>query len=69
MHYPKAVPQEEWPAAHRKLLGLDKELTGQRDALTAQRRKLPMVQAQWARAVLCLSSVVISRTPRLRTAR
>ena len=69
MHYLKAVSDDEWPAAHRKLPGREKELTRQQDAFTVERRKLPMVQVQSALAAPCLSSVVVSRPPRLWAAR
>jgi len=39
---PKAVSQDEWVAARKKLLVKEKELSRQRDELSAERRKLPM---------------------------
>jgi predicted dithiol-disulfide oxidoreductase (DUF899 family) len=44
MDYPSVVSQTEWLAARKALLASEKELTRQRDALGAQRRKLPMVK-------------------------
>jgi predicted dithiol-disulfide oxidoreductase (DUF899 family) len=44
MSLPEAVSREEWLAARRQLLAREKELTRQRDALNADRRRLPMVQ-------------------------
>jgi predicted dithiol-disulfide oxidoreductase (DUF899 family) len=41
---PKIVTQEEWEAARRDLLAKEKELTRARDALSAERRRLPMVE-------------------------
>ncbi len=35
---------EEWLAARKELLGQEKELTRRRDALNAERRRLPMVE-------------------------
>jgi predicted dithiol-disulfide oxidoreductase (DUF899 family) len=43
MNLPKTVSQAEWFAAHKKFLAREKEFTRQRDALAAERRKLPMV--------------------------
>jgi len=40
---PKVVSQGEWAAARKRLLAKEKEFTHQRDALSAERRKLPMV--------------------------
>jgi predicted dithiol-disulfide oxidoreductase (DUF899 family) len=41
---PEITSQEEWLAARRALLAREKELTRQRDALNADRRRLPMVE-------------------------
>jgi predicted dithiol-disulfide oxidoreductase (DUF899 family) len=41
---PQIVSQEHWLAARRELLAKEKELTRARDALSAERRRLPMVQ-------------------------
>src|SRR5207253_8697495 len=40
------VSQADWPAARIALLAKEKELTRQRDALTAARRALPMVRVE-----------------------
>src|SRR5437764_8002390 len=40
---PLIVSPKQWEAAHRKLLGKEKELTRARDALAAQRRRMPWV--------------------------
>ena len=42
MKHPKAVSQAEWHSAHKKFLIKEKEITRQRDALAAERRRLPM---------------------------
>ena len=42
--YPKVVSRDEWLAVRRKLLAKEKELTRHRDALNAERRRLPMVE-------------------------
>lgn len=42
-HLPAVVSREEWDAARRSLLEREKELTRARDALSADRRRLPMV--------------------------
>jgi predicted dithiol-disulfide oxidoreductase (DUF899 family) len=39
---PKAVSQAEWHSAHKKFLIKEKKLTRQRDALAAERGRLPM---------------------------
>jgi predicted dithiol-disulfide oxidoreductase (DUF899 family) len=39
---PRIAPHDEWQAAHDALLAKEKELTHARDALAAQRRRLPM---------------------------
>jgi predicted dithiol-disulfide oxidoreductase (DUF899 family) len=43
---PKVVSRQEWLAARRALLAKEKELTRAGDALTAQRRALPMVRIE-----------------------
>jgi predicted dithiol-disulfide oxidoreductase (DUF899 family) len=40
----KVVSQDEWLAARKELLAKEKEFTRQRDALSAERRKLPWVK-------------------------
>ncbi|HYI94423.1 MAG TPA: DUF899 domain-containing protein [Bryobacteraceae bacterium] len=40
---PKIVSREEWLSARKELLAKEKELTRRRDALNAERRRLPMV--------------------------
>ena len=42
MQQPTIVSRDEWTAARRRLLAQEKEFTRQRDALSAERRKLPM---------------------------
>lgn len=44
MNLPDIVTQEEWVAARRELLAREKALTRARDALNADRRRLPMVR-------------------------
>jgi predicted dithiol-disulfide oxidoreductase (DUF899 family) len=44
MSLPDVVSREEWLAARKRLLAEEKELTRRRDALNAQRRRLPMVE-------------------------
>lgn len=44
--HPRVVSQEEWLAARKDLLTKEKELTRQRDALAAERRKLPWVKVE-----------------------
>jgi len=43
MSLPKVVSREEWEIARKELLDKEKELTHQRDGLSAERRELPMV--------------------------
>jgi predicted dithiol-disulfide oxidoreductase (DUF899 family) len=43
MSLPDVVSREQWLAARRELLASEKELTQARDALSARRRRLPMV--------------------------
>jgi predicted dithiol-disulfide oxidoreductase (DUF899 family) len=43
---PKIVSQEEWLAARKQLLAKEKKLTRARDALAAERRKLPWVRVE-----------------------
>jgi len=45
MTLPEVVSQEEWLAARVALLAKEKELTRARDALNAERRRLPMVES------------------------
>ena len=44
MSLPEVVSRDEWLAARKDLLAKEKELTRQRDALNAERRRLPMVK-------------------------
>jgi predicted dithiol-disulfide oxidoreductase (DUF899 family) len=46
MKLPPVVSEAEWQAAHEQLLAKEKEATRQRDALAADRRRLPMVQIE-----------------------
>src|SRR5881227_2949359 len=43
---PKIVSQKVWQAAHEKLLKKEKAATHKRDALAAERRRLPMVKIE-----------------------
>ena len=43
---PKVVSQAEWLAARKELLKKEKELTRQKDAVSAERRKLPWVKVE-----------------------
>ncbi len=44
MSLPQVVARDKWLAARRALLAEEKELTRRRDALNAERRRLPMVE-------------------------
>jgi len=44
LRFPKVVSREEWLIERKKLLAKEKEFTHQRDALNAERRRLPMVE-------------------------
>src|SRR3954466_15138354 len=44
MSLPDVVSREQWLAARKDLLAKEKELTRARDALNAERRRLPMVR-------------------------
>jgi len=46
MNLPPVVSQAEWEAAHEELLAKEKEATLARDALAAERRRLPMVEIE-----------------------
>ncbi|MDQ2839711.1 MAG: DUF899 domain-containing protein [Acidobacteriota bacterium] len=46
MEQPKVVTRAEWLTARQELLAKEKENTRQRDALSAKRRKLPMVEIE-----------------------
>src|SRR4051794_9927369 len=46
MALPEIVTREEWLAARERLLAEEKELTRRRDALSADRRRLPMVRVE-----------------------
>ena len=44
MELPKIVSEEEWERSHEALLVKEKQATRERDALAAERRRLPMVE-------------------------
>ena len=44
MSLPQVVSRDEWLVARKELLAKEKELTRARDALNAERRRLPMVE-------------------------
>ena len=44
MSLPKIVSRDQWLVARKELLAREKEFTRQRDALNADRRRLPMVK-------------------------
>ena len=44
MAFPEVVTREEWLSARKRLLATEKEHTRSRDALNAERRRLPMVR-------------------------
>jgi predicted dithiol-disulfide oxidoreductase (DUF899 family) len=46
MSLPKVVSRDEWLGARKELLAREKELTRTRDALNADRRRLPMVRVE-----------------------
>jgi predicted dithiol-disulfide oxidoreductase (DUF899 family) len=46
MSLPQVTSREQWLEARRRLLVEEKELTRRRDALTAERRRLPMVRIE-----------------------
>jgi predicted dithiol-disulfide oxidoreductase (DUF899 family) len=46
MSLPKIATREEWLAARKELLAKEKEQTRQRDALSFERRNLPMVEIE-----------------------
>ena len=48
MTLPQVVSREEWLVARKALLAHEKEQTRQRDALNAERRRLPMVEIEKA---------------------
>lgn len=46
MSLPKVVSRAEWLTARKELLQQEKELTRRRDAISSQRRQLPMVEIE-----------------------
>ena len=44
MSLPEVVSRDEWLVARKRLLAEEKEMTRRRDALNAERRRLPMVE-------------------------
>ena len=46
MSLPHVVTRDEWLVARKRLLAEEKELTRRRDALNAERRRLPMVEIE-----------------------
>ena len=50
MKTPPVVSKDEWEAAHAQLLVKEKELTRARDALAAERRRMPWMAVEKAYA-------------------
>src|SRR4051794_3641145 len=48
MSLPQIASREEWEAARKQLLEEEKAMTRARDALSARRRRLPMVEIEKA---------------------
>lgn len=48
MHTPPVVSPQEWQAAHERLLAMEKAHTRARDALAAQRRRMPWMAVEKA---------------------
>jgi predicted dithiol-disulfide oxidoreductase (DUF899 family) len=46
MAFPDVVTREQWLEARKRLLVLEKQATRERDALNAERRRLPMVRVE-----------------------
>jgi predicted dithiol-disulfide oxidoreductase (DUF899 family) len=46
MAFPDVVTREQWLASRKQLLDLEKKATRERDALNAERRRLPMVRIE-----------------------
>src|ERR1700719_2156546 len=46
IEHPKVVSQAEWITARKELLKKEKELTRQKDAVSAERRQLPWVRVE-----------------------
>ena len=46
MNMPPTVSPQEWEAAHKELLVKEKELTRARDALAAERRRMPRMEVE-----------------------
>src|ERR1700681_2728259 len=46
MKTPPIVPQQEWEAAHQQLLVKEKAFTRSRDALAAERRRMPWMAVE-----------------------
>jgi len=46
MNTPPIVSAQEWAAAHQQLLAKEKEVTRARDALAAQRRRMPWLAVE-----------------------
>src|SRR4051812_14106422 len=46
MNMPPIVSQQEWEAAHQEMLVKEKELFRARDALAAERRRMPRMEVQ-----------------------
>src|SRR4051812_12241127 len=44
MSLPPVVSREQWVAARKELLAKEKQFTRERDAMNAERRRLPMVE-------------------------
>ena len=61
MSLPKVVSREEWLAARKELLVKEKEQTRRRDALSIERRNLPMVEVEQDYTFDALADLILAR--------
>ena len=60
------VSAREWDAAREKLLAKEKEMTRARDALAAERRRMPWQAVEKNTAVVPVSNATTSNCPKVR---
>ena len=62
MDHPRIVSSKEWETARQKLLVKEKELTHARDALAAERRRMPWMAVEQDKSSMAPEARLVSLT-------